>query len=121
MRPLVYPAYHVLFDARERTGGAFVATTSADPARLVATACDIDGRRQLCVTNLTPAPQRVRLGPFDRGTRVMLRTLDSETLEAAMCRPREFRLAATPARVQRGVVELALRPYAICTARCERK
>jgi D-apionolactonase len=121
VRPLVYPAYHVLFDACERTGGACVATTSADPGRLVATACDIGGRRDLCVTNLTPQTQRVSLGPFDRRSRVTQRTLDTETLAAAMCRPRDFRRSARPVPVQRGAIELELRPYAICTARCERE
>jgi D-apionolactonase len=121
VRALVHPAYHVLFDACDRAGGAFVATASSDPARLAATACDSDGRRELCVVNLTPEPQRVRLGSFDRGTRVALRTLDAETLEDAMCQPREFRRAAGRAAVRRGAVELDLRPYAICTAHCERE
>ncbi|MDX6475318.1 MAG: D-apionolactonase, partial [Gaiellaceae bacterium] len=121
MRALVYPAYHVLFDACERAGSAYVATASTDPARLVATACDSDGGRELCVVNLTAEPQRVRLGPFDRGTRVALRTLDAKTLEEAMCRPREFRRAASRAEVQRGAVELDLRPHAICTARCAKE
>lgn len=120
-QPAVYPVYHALFDARERSGAAVVATVSSDPGRLAAGACEIGGRREWFVANLTPEPLRVSVGPFHPRTAVTLRLLDAATLGSAMFHPEEFRSAYRAAVVDGGAVEIDLSPYAVCTARCERE
>ena len=119
--PVVYPVYHVLFDASRRSGSDVVATVSSDPGRLLAGACESAGLREFFVANLTPEPLRASVGPFHPRTRVTLRCLDSSTLASAMFRPEEFRSAYRAAVVDGGAIEIDLSPYAVCTARCERE
>ena len=113
--PHVFPAYHVLYDARQRAGGRVVATALDAPGRIAAGACTMDDRCELSVVNLTPQRQRVAVGGLNAGGPVQLRHLDASTLRLAMCRPREFRSDAQQVAVARGRIELDLGPYAVCT------
>ena len=109
----------MLFDGRERSGGSVVATACSDPGRLAAGACDVDGRRDLFVVNLTPEARRATVGPFHGQARVTSRCLDGSSVEAAMFRPVEFRSAGRPAAVEDGAIQFDLGPYAVWTARCD--
>jgi D-apionolactonase len=113
---LVFPAYHVLCDARLRTGRRVVATALDAPGRVAAGACRIDDRCELSVVNLTPQPQRVIVAGVGGSGPVKLRCLDGSTLHAAMYRPREFRSETQEVAVARGRIGLDLGPYAVCTA-----
>jgi D-apionolactonase len=112
---LAFPAYHVLCDAAQRTGGRVVATAPDSPGRVAAGACRIDDRCEMSVVNLTPHRQRVAVGALKSSGRMRIRYLDGSALHSAMYRPREFRLGAQEVAVERGRIELDLGPYAVCT------
>ena len=112
----VSPAYHVLCDAAQRTGGRVVATAPDSPSRVAAGACRIswllrDVRRQPYAASATRR----------RGSAEVKRPGEGQVprrLHAALSpryRPREFRLGAQEVAIERGKIELDLGPYAVCT------
>jgi hypothetical protein len=55
------PAFHVLQAFARVAGGAVRAIASSDPQRVLASACDVDGRTFLWLVNLTPNAQPLTL------------------------------------------------------------
>ena len=70
-----------------------------------------DDGLHVLAANLTPWPQRLRLGPLPAG-RAALRLLDDAHADAALGDPERYRGQTQPIAAD-GDVELALEPYAV--------
>jgi hypothetical protein len=102
----VFPLYHVLRDLGELKGGSQVECTVTDPLAAVGLAIRHGGTITLLVSNLTPAPQTVRVEGLEGPARV--RRLNGETAARAASSPDEFHREREPLDDPR---TLALLPY----------
>jgi hypothetical protein len=87
----VFPAYHVLADIQEFSGGMVRPTASSHPLQVVAMSLERQGRHRLFVSNLTDneLSANVQLPAAE----MRLRRLDLDTVERAMADPEGFRSA----------------------------
>jgi hypothetical protein len=85
----VFPLYQVLGDLGELKGGALVECSASDPLVAVGLAVRHDDALTLLASNLTPAPQTVRIEGL--GGPARMRRLNGETAARAGRNPEAFR------------------------------
>jgi hypothetical protein len=117
----VYPAYHVLADACQWAMTPQLRTVTTDPESVTVGGSVQGGRVHLWLVNLRPVVTRVSVGPFAPNDWVTMRTLDELSVAEATAHPDSFRARSCPVSVQRGTIDLELRPYAVCTIHCKRE
>ncbi len=108
----VFPAYHVLADVGEFSGGQIIPSRSADRLAVDGLALRKDGKLRVLVANMTAEPQTVIVSGLPAELEV--RVLDAANAEAAMQTPEAFRAAAGRRMAAAdGVLMLDLPPYAV--------
>lgn len=85
----VFPLYHVLGDLGELKGGALVECAVSDPLAAVGLAVRHEDGLTLLASNLTPAPQTLRIEGLKGSAR--MRRLNGETAARAGASPEAFR------------------------------
>jgi D-apionolactonase len=109
---MVFPLYHVLADLVEGNPGELLACHSSDRLAVDGIAFRAGGALRVLAANMTPAGQRVTIGPLPNG-RAMIRCLDAGTALAAMADPERFRSGMVTAAVRDGQLVVDLAPYAV--------
>lgn len=108
----VFPLYHVLADVGDFAGGIVIPVTSSDTLQVVGLALQHAGRTRLVIANLSAQPQQLHVKLA--ADQVWVRLLDETTVIEAMCTPQLFRSRrGSQLIVIHGVLDFALRPYAI--------
>ena len=108
----VFPAYHVLADVGEFSGGQVIPSRSADRLAVDGLALRKDDRLRVLVANMTAEPQNVIVRGLPAELEV--RVLDAANAEAAMQAPEAFRAAAGQRMAAAdGALTLELPPYAV--------
>ena len=108
----VFPAYHVLADVGEFSGGQIIPSRSADRLAVDGLALRKDGKLRVLVANMTAEPQTVSVSGLPAELEV--RVLDAANAEAAMQAPEAFRAAAGQrVTADDGALALDLPPYAV--------
>ena len=109
----VFPLYHVLADVADWKAGTLRELEATDPLRAVGLAVEVDGALGVLVANITPEPQRVRVGGLG-GATARVRVLDEASADVALTDPGAFRASpGAEVRLRDGELWLELGPYAV--------
>jgi hypothetical protein len=108
----VFPLYHVFADLAEWPAGELMECRSAATLVVDGLAVRAPDGLHVLLANMTPAEQRVTLGPVTDG-RVTLRRLDEQTAAQALFEPERFRAMREEAEVTGNTLALTLAPYAV--------
>jgi hypothetical protein len=109
---VVFPLYHVFADLAEWPAGELLECRSADTLAVDGLAVRAPDGLHVLLANMTPAEQRVTLGPL-AGGRVTLRRLDEHSAAEALFEPERFRAQREEAEVTGDALTLTLAPYAV--------